>query len=102
MQLHEARQEIAHARAATWQHRGQRRRQYVRAPWPSVHKSSSTHSDTESDGGLSESSCSGMKRTFTETSDCSTLEEEQQGGSGGTWPRALKRSNSSQRSLTEC
>ena len=57
MSMYEARQESRHARASTWQHRGQRRRAYVHAPWPAGARSGGAHSDTESDGGMSESSC---------------------------------------------
>jgi len=100
--MHDARHD-RRARAATWQHRGQRRRAYLNTPWQGRGGSGcpSAHSDTDSEGGQSESSCSGMKRTFTE-SDCSGMEEEMPHGAGGTWPRAIKRNNSSQRSLTEC
>ena len=94
-----------HSRAATWQHRGQRQRPRVPSLWtPNRRAESDNESDTVSEAG---SCSSGMKRTFTESSDCSALDAEEaesldgsQPGSGsgsawtgGTWPRIRKRSS---------
>ena len=78
--------EQRHVRAATWQHRGQRRgRVYTRAPWSAGRGGSSTPalSDTESETSVSDagsisrsSSTNRVKRTISEASDCSELGEE--------------------------
>ena len=98
--------EQRHSRAATWQHRGQQRRVYTRAPW-GPRSNANTLSDSESEASFSEASgplsagshSSRVKRTFSEASDCSELGQEEtyhQGRSGhssGTWPRLSKRSS---------
>ena len=101
-----------HRRAHTWQHRGQQRRVYTRAPWPARGGSSTPGpSDTESEASVSESgglsrtgSSNRVKRSISEASDCSELGEDRPRGPGhgdghhgnsGTWPRMPKRSSSS-------
>jgi len=101
-----------HRRANTWQHRGQQRSVYTRAPWPARGGSSTPGpSDTESEASVSESgglsrtgSSNRVKRSISEASDCSELGEDQPRGPGqgdghhrnsGTWPRMSKRSSSS-------
>ena len=101
-----------HRRAHTWQHRGQQRSVYTRAPWPARGGSSTPGpSDTESEASVSESgglsrtgSSNRVKRSISEASDCSELGEDRPRGPGhggghhgnsGTWPRMPKRSSSS-------
>ena len=100
--------EQRHARAATWQHRGQQRRTRPGHPWPGRGGSSTPAlSDSESEAGFSDASgisrsgsSARVKRTFSEASDCSEMGDDSnppnvagRRGNSGTWPRLPKRSS---------